>query len=187
MLGCQLWVNLPAADKMTEPAYRDIQSSDVSEVVEENARVRVLSGRYSGKIGAVKGEYVPVQYLDVALQADSIWEYNQTPNDHTLFLYLIEGTLAADENLESFEQKACAMLLSSSANSGESESVRVKAGPQGARFFCWQPNRCASQSPGGTDCDDSQEELNQLSRTCARNFHPAHAAESLLARLCYRE
>src|SRR5690606_3749210 len=125
MLGCQLWVNLPASEKMTEPAYRDIQSSDVSEVAEENALVRVLSGRYSGKIGAVKGEYVPVQYLDVALQPEAVWEYDQTPNDQTLFLYLIEGQLAADADLEKFERKACAMLLESSAETGEPGLVRV--------------------------------------------------------------
>ena len=46
MLGCQLWVNLPKKDKMTQPAYRDIKQQDVSVIQEKNATVRVLSGNY---------------------------------------------------------------------------------------------------------------------------------------------
>lgn len=136
MLGCQLWVNLPKKDKMTQPAYRDIRQEAVSVVREENATVRVLSGLYKDNRGAVKGEYVKVQYLDVALDRDRIWIYNETPNDNTLFLYLIEGTLAADDALKVFEEKACAMLLAASnANGNDFDEVRVKAGPDGARFF----------------------------------------------------
>jgi len=162
MLGCQLWVNLPAAQKMTEPAYRDIQSGEVAELIEENARVRVLSGHYGGKSGAVKGEYVPVQYLDVALGPEAVWEYNQTPNDQTLFLYLIEGELAADEALQQFEQKACAMLLSSSKEEGEPEIVRVKAGPVGARFLLLAAKPLREPIAwGGPIVMNSQEELDQ--------------------------
>ena len=115
MLGCQLWVNLPKKDKMTQPAYRDIQQKDVKVVQEENATVRVLSGNYRNNHGAVKGEYVKVQYLDVALKPGAIWKYNETSNDQTLFLYLIDGTLAADEELVKFEEKACAMLMTASS------------------------------------------------------------------------
>jgi redox-sensitive bicupin YhaK (pirin superfamily) len=136
MLGCQLWVNLPQKDKMTQPAYRDIRKEDVEVVQGENAFIRVLSGNYQNRHGAVKGEYVKVQYLDVALEAGSVWHYKETPNDQTLFLYLIEGTLAADESLTQFEEKACAMLMSaSSADSTQSDEVIVKAGPAGARFL----------------------------------------------------
>ena len=74
--------------------------------------------------------------LDVDLKPDSVWTYNETPSDHTLFLYLIDGTLAADEALSEFEEKACAMLMSaSSGSSSEFDEVRVKAGPGGARFL----------------------------------------------------
>jgi redox-sensitive bicupin YhaK (pirin superfamily) len=136
MLGCQLWVNLPKKDKMTEPAYRDIRQKDVSVISEKSATVRVLSGNFNDAHGAVKGEYVHVQYLDVALEPGSTWSYQQTPNDQTLFLYLIDGTLAADDTLVNFEEKACAMLMSaSSSNSSEFDEVKVKAGDEGARFF----------------------------------------------------
>lgn len=136
MLGCQLWVNLPRKDKMAQPAYRDIRKNDVSVVQENNATVRVLSGHYKNKNGAVKGEFLKVQYLDVELKPDSIWIYNETPNDHTVFIYLIEGTLAADEAMVSFEDKACSLLLSASSDSGsDNDEIIVKAGSEGARFL----------------------------------------------------
>lgn len=136
MLGCQLWVNLPKRNKMTQPAYRDIQKQDVSEIREENATIRVLSGNFNSKKGAVKGEYIKVQYLDVELLPDAVWSYNETSNDQTLFLYLIDGTLAVDESLTDFEEKACAMLMSaSSASEAEYDEVMVRAGNKGARFF----------------------------------------------------
>jgi hypothetical protein len=162
MLGCQLWVNLPKKDKMTQPAYRDIRPQDVAEVREENAKVRVLSGRYKNNKGAVKGEYVSVQYLDVDLAPDSVWSYSETPNNQTLFLYLIDGTLTADEKLANFEKKGCAMLMTaSSSNSSDFDEVKVKAGPEGARFFLIAA--VPLQEPvawGGPIVMNTQEELN---------------------------
>jgi hypothetical protein len=136
MLGSQLWVNLPKKDKMTQPAYRDIQQKDVLVVQEENAIIRVLSGNYRNNHGAVKGEYVKVQYLDVTLEPDTLWKYNETSNDQTMFLFLIDGTLAADDELVKFEEKSCAMLMTaSSENSAGFDETVVKAGNEGARFF----------------------------------------------------
>lgn len=136
MLGCQLWVNLPKKSKMTLPAYRDIRQNDVTSVHEEKTIVRVLSGSYKNNPGAVKGEYVKVQYLDVDLKPDSTWNYSETSNDQTLFLYLIEGTLAADDTLTKFEEKACAMLMTASTDlTTNFDEILVKAGPEGARFL----------------------------------------------------
>lgn len=166
MLGCQLWVNLPAKDKMTQPAYRDIRQQDVEVVNEESATVRVLSGLYKGRHGAVKGEYVKVQYLDVNLKPGSIWTYNETPNDHTLFLYLLDGTLAADEALTEFEEKACAMLMAaSSGSSSEFDELKVKAGPGGARFLLIAARPLKEPVAwGGPIVMNTEEELNQAFR-----------------------
>jgi len=129
-------VNLPQKDKMCAPAYNDIQQNDVPLIEEEDATVRVISGIYKGIAGALKSHYVKVQYLDVALKADSEWIYNETPDSETLFLYLIDGTLATDEALEKFEEKACAMLMkATSEQSNDYSDVIVKAGPDGARFL----------------------------------------------------
>ena len=162
MLGCQLWINLPAKDKMTEPSYRDITQNDVIIEEEENAVVRILSGSYKGKAGAFKGDYVKVQYLDVDLAPNSTWTYNKTPNNETLFIYLIEGTLASDENLTEFENKACAILFTSdNAENTDNDTVIVKSGGEGARFIvlAGAPLR-ETISWGGPIVMNTHEELN---------------------------
>jgi len=136
LLGCQLWVNLSKKNKMTQPAYRDIKSQDVFVVQEENATIRVLSGNYLGHPGAVKGDYLNIQYLDITLEPGTVWRYQETSNDQTLFLYLIDGTLAVDEALTDFEEKACAILFSATTDKkSDRDEVIVKAGNTGARFF----------------------------------------------------
>ena len=166
LLGCQLWVNLPKKDKMTRPAYRDIKQQDVSVIHEKKATVRVLSGNYHEQHGAVKGEYIKVQYLDVTLDPDTVWNYKETSNDQTLFLYLIEGTLAADEALAGFEEKACAMLMSaSSSRNSDFDEVHVKAGAEGARFFLIAGKPLKEPVAwGGPIVMNTEEELNEAFR-----------------------
>ena len=176
MLGCQLWVNLPKKDKMTQPAYRDIKQQDVSVVQENNATVRVLSGHYHNNHGAVKGEYVKVQYLDVELEPNIVWHYQETSNDQTLFLYLIEGTLAADAELAKFEEKTCAILMSgSSSNSSDFDEVIVKAGTEGARFFLIAARPIKEPVAwGGPIVMNTQEELDEAFRELDNNTFIKH-------------
>ncbi len=182
MLGCQLWVNLPKNKKMTEPAYRDIKEKDVSVVQEEGAVIRVLSGKYHDKIGAVKGEYVKVQYLDIALESNTVWTYKETPNNETLFLYLIDGTLAADDDLIHFEEKSCAILLSSlSANSADFDEVVVKAGPEGARFFLIAAKPLKEPVAwGGPVVMNTEEELDEAFRELDNKTFIKHSKPKIL-------
>lgn len=131
---------------------------------------------YKNNTGAVKGEYVKVQYLDVDLKPDSIWTYNETSNDQTMFLYLIDGTLAADEELSKFEEKACAILMaSSSAERSDFDEVRVKAGPGGARFFliAARPLR-EPVAWGGPIVMNTQEELEEAFKDLDNNTFIKH-------------
>lgn len=135
MLGCQLWVNLPAKDKMTMPAYGDITYDKISMVEADSAIVRILAGHYKNIHGVFEGKYVNVTYLDVDLAAGALWQYDETPNDETLFIYLLDGSLAFDENLSEFEPKSCAVLFSvSDKKATTNEAIVVKAGRSGARF-----------------------------------------------------
>src|SRR4051812_26065362 len=70
MWGFQLWVNLPAAEKMTAPRYQDIPADSVPEVAAgPGAKVRVIAGRFGGSAGAVEGGTTEPVYLDVHLEA----------------------------------------------------------------------------------------------------------------------
>ena len=135
MLGCQLWVNLPAKDKMTIPAYGDITQDKIVVATEENAIVRIVSGSYKGKNGLFEGKYVKVKYIDVDLAPVSTWSYTETPNNETLFIYLLDGTLAVNESLSDFENKSCAVLFTSAdKDAAANDAVVVRSGNRGARF-----------------------------------------------------
>lgn len=135
MLGCQLWVNLPAKDKMTIPSYGDITHDKITLVEEENATVRILAGTYKGKNGVFEGKYLKVKYIDIDLAPDCTWDYAETPNDETLFIYLLDGTLAVDDALSDFENKSCAVLFTSTdKNNTVNDTVIVRSGNKGARF-----------------------------------------------------
>lgn len=163
MLGCQLWVNLPAASKMCRPTYRDLKAQDIPAVSEGQARVRVLSGDYRGQKGPLENGFVEVRYLDVELAPGAPWTDAQTANGDTLFLFLIEGSLAIGENSSDFQAKPCALLLAAASGPGEPpDAVEVKAGPEGARFLLIAGKPLGEPVAwGGPIVMNSQEELDQ--------------------------
>lgn len=135
LLGCQLWVNLPATKKMVPPTYRDISLTDIP-VVADKATVRILSGCYQGIRGALNGSHARVTYLDITLPAGILWSYEEAHNNETLFIYLLEGSLFPDPEQRSIEDKGYAILYSVSAPGERThEPVVVKAGAEGARFL----------------------------------------------------
>ena len=163
MLGCQIWVNLPAKDKMTVPAYGDITHDKIIVAEEENAVVRILAGTYKGESGVFEGKYVKVKYIDVDLAPDSTWTYTETPTSETLFIYLLDGKIAVDDNLSDFEDKSCAVLFASSDKSvAANDAVVVRSGKQGARFvlLAAKPLR-ETVAWGGPIVMNTNEELEQ--------------------------
>ena len=69
MLGLQLWINMPAKDKMTTPKYRDLKADMIPMIEKDGARVAVIAGNFNGTRGAMQGDYVDATVLDVSLEA----------------------------------------------------------------------------------------------------------------------
>lgn len=96
MRGFQLWINLPAAEKMMPAGYRDLAPAEIPEVELEGARVRVVAGefRHAGAAvaGAVSGGSTDPLYLDVALQPSAQLDVS-VPAAHTALVYCFEGGL----------------------------------------------------------------------------------------------
>jgi redox-sensitive bicupin YhaK (pirin superfamily) len=70
MHGFQLWANLPAALKMTEPRYQEVKAAAIPLVAEDDGtRVRVVCGSYRGTKGRVEGVAAAPVYLDVSVAA----------------------------------------------------------------------------------------------------------------------
>lgn len=90
MLGAQLWLNLPAKDKMAEPKYGDIKKEDIPVIHDGGNKVHVIAGSYLGTQGAFEGSYVKATYLDVEVMAGGEWNYD-SEEDSRLFIYILEG------------------------------------------------------------------------------------------------
>jgi hypothetical protein len=91
MWGFQLWVNLPARDKMTAPRYQDIPRDAIPEVEgEAGVRVRVIAGTALGKTGPVSGIATNPLYLDVAVPSGKEYAH-EIPAGHNAFAYVYEG------------------------------------------------------------------------------------------------
>jgi redox-sensitive bicupin YhaK (pirin superfamily) len=126
MRGFQLWVNLPASDKMTEPRYQDIAASDIPEVeLGSGVRVRVLSGQFDDVTGPVAGVAVQPLYLDIELPAAASLS-PALPELHTAFLYVFEGSLVAGATKETVNKHELAVLE-------EGTEVPLVSGADGAR------------------------------------------------------
>lgn len=88
--GFQLWVNLPAAHKMTAPRYQDIEPAAIPEREAGGARVRVVAGHALGADGPVGGIVTEPLFLDVRLDAGAHFE-QPIPAEHTAFAYVYAG------------------------------------------------------------------------------------------------
>jgi redox-sensitive bicupin YhaK (pirin superfamily) len=94
MWGFQLWVNLPASDKMTAPRYQDIPPADIPVVhPAEGVTVRVVAGELVGQKGPVSGVATDPIYLDIALDAGARFELD-LPEGHSAFAYVFDGSSA---------------------------------------------------------------------------------------------
>ncbi|MGV7227517.1 MAG: pirin family protein [Nitrospirales bacterium] len=89
--GFQLWVNLPARLKMTQPRYQDIPSPKIPEITtEDGAKIRVIAGDVAETKGAVTGIAANPTYLDVFIPPGSSFTQS-IPQGHTAFAYIFEG------------------------------------------------------------------------------------------------
>lgn len=127
MRGFQLWVNLPAKRKMTQPRYQDIAPERIPDVQRPGMRVRVLAGTFEGVAGPVQAPDTEPTYLDVALDAGARFE-TALPKEHNAFAYAFEGSVAIGPDRRIVERGELAVL-----SPGERVTAHADAGA--ARFI----------------------------------------------------
>ena len=159
MLGTQLWLNLPAKDKMTRPSYGDIKAEDVPVINENGAKVHVLAGEYLGHQGAFQGKYIKAAYLDVELSANQEWSFTNDP-ENTLFIYIFSGKAIFDpdrsiDHAQDLIDEKQAVLF------GQGEKLWIKAGEQDVRFILLSAKPLNEPIAwGGPIVMNTKEELN---------------------------
>ena len=130
MRGFQLWINLPAREKMKPAGYRDIDPSEIPVAdLPGGGRAKVIAGtlELEGKPlpGPVRGLSTDPLYLDVELPAGAAFAH-PVPDDHNGFIYVFEGGI---------EIGGRALATHSAGVLSGGKQVHVSAGPQGARFL----------------------------------------------------
>lgn len=93
--GFQLWVNLPASEKMRTPAYQEFSADKIAvEHLDNGTEVRVISGRTNnGTTGPVINHYVNPVYMDVLLPERRVFEQDINTGDNA-FIFVIKGELS---------------------------------------------------------------------------------------------
>jgi redox-sensitive bicupin YhaK (pirin superfamily) len=87
--GYQLWLNLPAKLKMTQPKYQDIAAEDLPIVDKNGIRVKILAGNYEGTKSPAQS-FIPFDYFDLYLMPGAVFT-QPVPEDRSAFLYVIDG------------------------------------------------------------------------------------------------
>lgn len=124
MRGFQLWVNLPAADKMCPPRYQNIEAGEIPEISrDDGATIRIIAGSVDGVDGPVRGIAAAPLYLDVTIPARAESDLS-LPADHNAFCYVFAGMaeIGATE-----KTPAKPVLAGELAVLGHGDGVRIRA------------------------------------------------------------
>jgi redox-sensitive bicupin YhaK (pirin superfamily) len=130
MLGVQVWVNLPAKDKMCEPQYGSIEAKDVPLIKEEGKEIRIISGSYLQYKSPFQAQYVPTNILDITLESKATFNYSSA-RDTTLFIYLFSGSLSFENQKQKAKEKDAILFTLG-------DKITVNAEEKGARFLLFE-------------------------------------------------
>ena len=90
--GFQLWVNLPAANKMTEPGYQEFSQSEIPHQEMLNSSTRVIAGHLNGLQGPVQNTYVQPTFADISLMNGQSFQA-EIDSAQSVFVYVIAGEI----------------------------------------------------------------------------------------------
>lgn len=151
MLGVQLWLNLPAKDKMVPPAYHSIKNFEIEEIEIENGKLRLLAGEYEGRKGHA-GNYLPLDYYDLHLNPNASFSIN-TKKERSVMMF----TLLGDSYIggELVKEKTAVKLSSG-------DHVEIKASDKHSQVLFISSVRVGeSVAWGGPIVMNTKEELNK--------------------------
>ena len=151
MLGVQLWLNLPAKDKMVPPAYKSIKNSEIQEISIDNGKLRLLAGEYNGVTG-YKSKYLPLDYYDIHLNPNSSIVLDTDSNSSIMLFTLLGDAYISGELIK---EKTAVKL--SQGNSVEIKSTDTKA----QVLFVSSIRLDESIAWGGPIVMNTKEELNK--------------------------
>lgn len=124
LLGVQLWLNLPAKDKMSKPSYNSIKNEEIQELEIKGGKIRLLAGTY-GEYQGYKGNYLPMDYYDIHLNANAEFTLTMNQEDSVMVFTLLGDIYINDEYIE---EKTAVKLT-------EGDSLTIKSGEKNAQVL----------------------------------------------------
>ncbi len=125
MEGFQLWLNLPSANKMTTPWYKDFSSGEIPEyTTPENITVRVIAGTSNSVKGAVTREITEPLYLDIHIPSGAAFS-TALPASHNAFIYVYRGSVKVGDTL--VESKRMGILSNTPGTDGVTVTAKEDA------------------------------------------------------------
>jgi redox-sensitive bicupin YhaK (pirin superfamily) len=157
--GFQLWVNLPAAQKMGRPRYQEVKEASIPAVEKDGARVRVVAGEYGGTSGPVTEIAAGPLYMDVTLESGAQASF-PTAEGHTVVAYVFEGSGRFGINSETPGDSVEAVRL---VIFEDGDYVSVQAGPGSDVRFMLMAGAPFREAifPYGPFVMNTQEEIQQ--------------------------
>jgi redox-sensitive bicupin YhaK (pirin superfamily) len=123
IMGFQLWVNLPAAQKMSQPRYQEVNAASIPVNEQDGVKVRVVAGEYAGVSGPVTEIAAKPIYMDVTLEPGVEFDL-PVLQGHTAIAYVFEGVglFGLDENDQGQSIEAPRMVVFE-----DGDHIRVRA------------------------------------------------------------
>ena len=126
MRGFQLWLNLPAKEKMRPAAYRDIKAEEIPVLpLDKNSQIKIIAGTFKNTQGPIHGGSTDPYYFDVHLAPGKTLEA-ALPAGHNAFVYVYEGEALIGDAKKPVADRAAGLL-------SEGENVKITAGQKGAK------------------------------------------------------
>jgi quercetin 2,3-dioxygenase len=138
--GFQLWVNLPAAEKMSPPRYQEVSEDQIPTIEKDGMKIRIVAGEYGGVSGPVTEIAAQPLYMDITLGSDAEIDL-PVPTEHTAVAYIFEGAgfFGLDQAGQGEAVQAVRMVV---FEDGESIRVRsAKDSPLRFMFIAGSPFR----------------------------------------------
>jgi hypothetical protein len=136
--GFQLWVNLPAKLKMTQPRYQEVKDSSIPTLKKDGASIRVVAGSAFGQAGPVTDIAASPIYMDVKLDPDTKFSL-PIPNKHTTLAYIFEGEVVFAGESPTSEGVTVASVRMVRLSHGEQIQVRTENHPVRFMLFSGEP------------------------------------------------
>lgn len=125
MRGFQLWINLPAREKMSDPEYQEFQPERIPQHQGAGQQVKIICGEYAGRRGPIQDPHTEVGYFDIAIEGGARFVH-PVPAGHRCFAYVFEGS--AETQGETLATHTLAVF-------GDGDTVELQAGSAGTRLI----------------------------------------------------